>query len=197
MTNLRFYTNYQVMKINFENGRATSVQVQNNFKETVTLAARKGVILAAGAIFTPQLLQVSGIGDPALLRDLGVPEVVSNPDVGQNFVDRNILNFGAPAEAVFRLLAGQSNMLPLAFQVCGRRKEARSMSDTQWPQTPARRSLSRPKAAWERRKAIGTLKSNVLIVRHGRELCIPVSLGKSGELLCDCFSGSGTPRPAY
>ena len=86
------------MKISFENGRATSVQVENNFKETVTLTARKGVILAAGAIFTPQLLQVSGIGDPALLCGLGVPEVVSNPDVGQNFVDRNILNFGTPAK---------------------------------------------------------------------------------------------------
>ncbi|CAE7161571.1 unnamed protein product, partial [Symbiodinium pilosum] len=94
MTNLRFYTGYQVMKINFEGERATSVQVENNFKEVVTITARKGIILAAGAVFSPQLLQVSGIGDPALLRSLGVQEVAPNPDVGQNFVDRNMVNFG-------------------------------------------------------------------------------------------------------
>ncbi|CAE7189316.1 MDL4 [Symbiodinium necroappetens] len=126
MTNLRFYTNYQVMKINFENGRATSVQVQNNFKETVTLAARKGVILAAGAIFTPQLLQVSGIGDPALLRDLGVPEVVSNPDVGQNFVDRNILNFGVwssergPLNVGYAMASNSSSQITFETEAWGK-----------------------------------------------------------------------------
>ena len=98
MTNLRFFTGYQVLKINFENDQATGVQVENDFKEVVTIPARKGVILAAGAIFTPQLLQVSGIGDPGLLRGLGVNEVASNPDVGRNFVDRNLLNFGVKAE---------------------------------------------------------------------------------------------------
>ena len=85
------------MKINFEGERATSVQVENNFKEVVTITARKGIILAAGAVFSPQLLQVSGIGDPALLRRLGVQEVAPNPDVGQNFVDRNMVNFGSLA----------------------------------------------------------------------------------------------------
>ena len=85
------------MKINFEGERATSVQVENNFKEVVTITARKGIILAAGAVFSPQLLQVSGIGDPALLRSLGVQEVAPNPDVGQNFVDRNMVNFGSLA----------------------------------------------------------------------------------------------------
>lgn len=94
MKNLRFFTSYEVKKINFKGTRATSVLVRNNFKDLVTIEARKGVILAGGAIFTPQLLQISGIGDPRLLKKLGVAPVVENPKVGQNFIDRLILNFG-------------------------------------------------------------------------------------------------------
>ncbi|CAJ1389906.1 unnamed protein product [Effrenium voratum] len=94
MKNLRFFTGYQVLRVNFKGSRATSVLVQNNFGQTVTVQAKKGVILASGAIFTPQLLQVSGVGDPRLLSKLGVKEVVANEHVGQNFVDRAIMNFG-------------------------------------------------------------------------------------------------------
>eukprot|EP00913_Durusdinium_trenchii_P014188 g13315.t1 len=94
LKNLRFFTGYQVKRINFEGSRATSVLAENNFNEWVTIEARKGVILAGGAVFTPQILQVSGIGDPSLLSQLGVAEVVPNADVGRNFVDRAILNFG-------------------------------------------------------------------------------------------------------
>ncbi|CAK9104270.1 GMC oxidoreductase family protein Mala s 12.0101 (allergen Mala s 12.0101) [Durusdinium trenchii] len=85
---------HRVKRINFEGSRTTSVLAENNFNEWVTIEARKGVILAGGAVFTPQILQVSGIGDPSLLSQLGVAEVVPNADVGRNFVDRAILNFG-------------------------------------------------------------------------------------------------------
>ena len=81
-------------KINFDGKRASGVLARNNFNDLVTIEARKGVILASGAIFSPQLLQVSGIGESRLLRNLGVQTVVENEDVGQNFVDRIILNFG-------------------------------------------------------------------------------------------------------
>lgn len=46
--------------------------------------ARKKVILAAGAIHTPAILQRSGIGDSALLNSLGIPVIVDNPLVGTN-----------------------------------------------------------------------------------------------------------------
>lgn len=52
-----------------------------------TVTARKGVIVTAGAIYTPQLLQVSGVGPADLISKLGVP-LVSDLPVGQNFVDR-------------------------------------------------------------------------------------------------------------
>jgi choline dehydrogenase len=93
LSNLRFFTNFLVQRINFEGKRASSVTVQTPSGNLVDVKANKGIILAAGAILTPQLLQVSGIGDEALLRRLGVEVVVGNAEVGRNFVDRNLLNF--------------------------------------------------------------------------------------------------------
>jgi choline dehydrogenase-like flavoprotein len=49
--------------------------------------AKREVILAAGSLHTPQLLQVSGIGDPALLSKIDVPNVVDLPAVGQSLHD--------------------------------------------------------------------------------------------------------------
>jgi len=52
-----------------------------------TITARKGVIMAAGAIYTPQILQISGVGPQDLITKLGVEQVADLP-VGKNFVDR-------------------------------------------------------------------------------------------------------------
>lgn len=56
-----------------------------------TVKAKREVILAAGSIHTPQILQVSGIGDPALLSSINVPVVVDLASVGQNFHDHVLL----------------------------------------------------------------------------------------------------------
>ncbi len=52
-----------------------------------TLAARRGVIVAAGAIRTPQLLMLSGIGPAAHLDELGIPVTADLPGVGRNLQD--------------------------------------------------------------------------------------------------------------
>jgi choline dehydrogenase-like flavoprotein len=51
----------------------------------------KEAILAAGSVFTPQILQVSGIGDSAHLSSINVSTVVDLPAVGQNFQDHVLL----------------------------------------------------------------------------------------------------------
>ncbi|WP_419204811.1 GMC family oxidoreductase [Bordetella trematum] len=51
------------------------------------LLARRGVILAAGAINSPQLLMLSGIGPGTHLQSLGIPVVHDAPDVGRNLQD--------------------------------------------------------------------------------------------------------------
>ncbi len=52
-----------------------------------SITAAKEVILAAGAIHTPQILQLSGIGPAALLQKLGIEVVVDLPGVGANLQD--------------------------------------------------------------------------------------------------------------
>lgn len=54
---------------------------------SVLVRARRGVILAAGAVDTPKLLMLSGIGSGPDLARLGIPIVVESPDVGRNLQD--------------------------------------------------------------------------------------------------------------
>ena len=51
------------------------------------VSCSREVILAAGAIHTPQILELSGIGDPAVLSQFNVPVVINLPGVGNNFQD--------------------------------------------------------------------------------------------------------------
>jgi choline dehydrogenase len=66
--------------------RATGIEVRHADGER-TIAARREVILAAGAIGSPQILQLSGVGPAALLQALGIPVVHDSPGVGGNLQD--------------------------------------------------------------------------------------------------------------
>jgi len=55
------------------------------------VTARKEIILSAGVFNTPQLLMLSGIGDPAELTSLGIPTRVNLPSVGKNMTDHVLL----------------------------------------------------------------------------------------------------------
>jgi choline dehydrogenase len=67
--------------------RATGVEVVVEGRGEGTVHARKAVILAAGAIGSPQLLQLSGIGRSNLLQSLGIPVVHDLAGVGENLHD--------------------------------------------------------------------------------------------------------------
>jgi choline dehydrogenase len=66
--------------------RCTGVRVWNG-QEMVTALAQSEVILSAGSIGSPQILQLSGIGPAQLLKDLGVDLKVDSPGVGANLQD--------------------------------------------------------------------------------------------------------------
>jgi len=53
--------------------------------------AQKELILSAGSVNTPQLLQLSGIGDRHLLSSLKIPILVDNPSVGRNLSDHPLV----------------------------------------------------------------------------------------------------------
>lgn len=90
--NLVVMTHAQVLKINIAQvegkTRATGVQVrtrQHPMGQTIT--ARREVILSAGAINSPQLLQVSGLGPAELLKAHGIDVIQDLPGVGENLHD--------------------------------------------------------------------------------------------------------------
>ena len=81
--NLSIMLEAQVLRINVENGRATGVTVRHDGAEE-TLTAKHGVLLSAGALNTPRLLMLSGIGPAAHLMEHGIDVVRDLPGVGQN-----------------------------------------------------------------------------------------------------------------
>ncbi|MGK9045381.1 choline dehydrogenase [Mammaliicoccus vitulinus] len=83
--NLTVQTRAFVTEINYEGRKATGVTFKKNGKKHTVAAGE--VILSGGAFNTPQLLQLSGIGDSEHLNSLGIETRVHLPGVGENFED--------------------------------------------------------------------------------------------------------------
>ena len=81
--NLVVYTHSLGKKILFENTTATGVSVDTG-DQILTISAKKEVILSAGALQSPQLLMVSGIGPKGTLQQHNIPVITERPGVGQN-----------------------------------------------------------------------------------------------------------------
>ena len=84
--NLRVEIKALAHRVLLEGTRATGVEYSQKGR-IHTVSARKEVILSGGAINSPQLLQLSGIGDANWLRDAGVNPLVDLPGVGRNLQD--------------------------------------------------------------------------------------------------------------
>ena len=91
-SNLQVITHAQVARVLIEAGRAVGVEYLRG-GERVVLRANAEVILAGGAINSPQLLQLSGIGPGALLQGLGIGVVQDNPNVGDHLNDHQGVNY--------------------------------------------------------------------------------------------------------
>ncbi len=84
--NLKIITSAHVQKINFEGKKAESVSFYQG-NEVVTVKARREIILSAGSIGSPHILQVSGVGDSNQLRKNGIQTVHELKGVGKNLQD--------------------------------------------------------------------------------------------------------------
>ncbi|MDR0672827.1 MAG: choline dehydrogenase [Zoogloeaceae bacterium] len=89
--NLRVLTRAQAIRLLFEEHRAKGVLIRHQGREK-TLNAAQEVIVSAGAIGSPALLQHSGIGDAARLRALGIPVRANLPGVGRNLQDHYMVS---------------------------------------------------------------------------------------------------------
>ena len=86
--NLTIITNTQVSKVLFKNKKAIGVQcIESNAHKDRNIYANSEVIISAGSISSPQILQLSGIGDEEHLKRLGINVIHNNPAVGKNLQD--------------------------------------------------------------------------------------------------------------
>lgn len=85
--NLRVLTRAQTTRIAIENGRATGVHFVDASGRLRFARARAEIVLSAGAIGSPHVLMLSGIGDPKMLREQGIDVALAAPEVGRNLQD--------------------------------------------------------------------------------------------------------------
>jgi choline dehydrogenase len=97
--NLDLVAEAMVHRVLLEGGRAIGIEYRTSAGELVTERATGEVVLAAGAIGSPQLLMLSGIGPWAHLRSVGVDVTVDLPGVGANLQDHPITAISYRASA--------------------------------------------------------------------------------------------------
>jgi len=85
--NVQVITKAHVTRVLMNANRATGVEYMQNGKSRHVFADRE-VILCGGVINSPQLLMLSGIGDPVQLKEHGIPTHVNLPGVGKNLQDQ-------------------------------------------------------------------------------------------------------------
>lgn len=99
-TNYSILTGHKVAKLHFSQDHrsivTTGVKIisRSDNSSTVNIKAKKEIILASGAIHTPQILQLSGVGPRAVLDSANISQVLQLPGVGQNFQDHSWFPMG-------------------------------------------------------------------------------------------------------
>jgi choline dehydrogenase len=84
--NLKISTLSHVTKIIFEGTKAVGIEYLRNNKRHTALTNRE-ILLSGGAINTPQIMMLSGLGPEKKLRELGIEVILDMPDVGNNLQD--------------------------------------------------------------------------------------------------------------
>ena len=107
--NLVVRTNAFVHKICVQKGRATGVEIGSGKGATETVTCTREVLLCAGAIQSPQLLMVSGIGESGMLKSAGIDIIHELPGVGQNLQD----HVWSGASCLSTIPTGNSVLKPL------------------------------------------------------------------------------------
>ena len=107
--NLTVLTNAEALRLRLEGKRSVGVEFSQGGEECFA-RARVETVLAAGAIGSPQILQLSGVGPPDLLREHGIPVAHESPGVGANLQDHLQLRMAFKVKNV-RTLNERANTL--------------------------------------------------------------------------------------
>ena len=129
--NLTVETRVDVDRVLFEGRRAVGVAFRQHGRSS-EVRARREVLLAAGAINSPTLLQHSGVGDGRLLQRLGIPVVKNAPGVGKNLQDHIVcgMQFRMNVRTVNDTLRGPLSQFAAGLRYLLDRKGPLSLSFT-------------------------------------------------------------------
>ena len=131
-SNLTLRTNAHATRLLLDGKKAVGVAYARGGQggSTVEVRASREVILSGGAINSPQLLQLSGVGPGELLRDLGIHVVHELPGVGENLRDHYAPRFSAKVKNIITIneLSGGINVINEAFKYFTGRKSILSLS---------------------------------------------------------------------
>jgi len=86
-SNLTVWTKTQTERVLLEGRQARALVVHPKGSEPRTVGARREIILSAGSIGSPQILELSGIGDSSRIKELGIQPLHDLPGVGENLSD--------------------------------------------------------------------------------------------------------------
>jgi choline dehydrogenase len=122
--NLRVETERLGQRILIENGRAVGVVVRGPAGEE-TYRARREVLLSSGAIESPKMLMLSGIGEANALKEMGIQVQVNAPEVGKNLQDHFMVRFAyrtKPCGTLNEIMANPIRAAGLGLEWALRRK---------------------------------------------------------------------------
>ena len=128
-SNLKVELQALAQRVLFDGKRAAGVEYSQNGVSKV-IRARKEVILCGGAFQSPQLLQLSGIGDGADLQRVGIRTVHHLPGVGQNLQDHPDFVFGYKSERLEVMGLSLPGSMKMWRDIQQYRRERRGMITT-------------------------------------------------------------------
>ncbi len=147
--NLTVITGAHASRLTFEGLRATGVVYKQDGKgNDITVSAKREVLLSGGALKSPQLLQLSGIGDPADLANHGIDVRHALPGVGKNLQDHLDFVLAYKTKDTDNFGIGATGTVNLIRHLLRWRKDGKSMAATPFAEGAAflksEPSLERP-----------------------------------------------------
>lgn len=190
--NLTVITQARARRILFSGRRATGLEFLHDGVKT-TFHAKREVILAAGALQSPQLLMLSGVGSGAELRGLGIPVVHDLPGVGKNLQDHPDYVFNYRAKSLDLLGISLGGSLRLLEEIGRYRRERTGMMTSNGAEGGGflRRFPDSPAPEFQLHFVIGMIDSHArkLHLGHGYSchVCLlrPKSVGTVGLVSAD------------
>jgi len=109
LSNFTLWDNCEVDRLTFDGGVATTAMCRRNGEEIIVSADR--FILSAGALGTPKLLMLSGVGDRAELEALGIPLAIHAPEMGRNMLEHPLVRLVFETTVPSRSLTGGARQI--------------------------------------------------------------------------------------